>query len=95
MTDNKQIVINKNLHTTIKGYCASNENKIKEFAEAALEFAIDNKMTIDQLREKQYRDSVASVASGGNMIRYGKKNEEKIPDLNKITEEKTDDDDGW
>lgn len=93
--ENKQIVISKNLHRHLKSYCAQNDEKIKEYTEAALEFAINNKLTVEELKEKQYRDSLASTDMGGPMVRYGQKNisdnidakdekdEDDIPDIRK------------
>ena len=71
MIENKQIVISKSLHKDLKQYCASAEEKIKEYTEAALEYAIGRKMTVEELKEKQYKDSYASTSQGGPMLRYG------------------------
>ena len=84
MNENKQIVISKNLHKNLKSYCSLNEQKIKEYAEAALEYAIENQMTVEELKEKQYQDSYASTNRGDPMIRYGKK--ENIVEENPVEE---------
>lgn len=77
MSETKQVVINKDLHRKVKGFCVDKDQPIKEYAEAALEFAIDNEMTIEELKEKQYRDSLASTDIGGPMLRYGVINDQK------------------
>lgn len=86
MSDNKQIVINQSLHRNLKTHCAENDQKIKEYAEAALEYAMENQLTIEQLKEKQYRDSYASTAQGGPMVRYGSKKTPE-PEIEEIQEE--------
>ncbi len=75
--ENKQIIINKDLHKKVKSYCALTEQQIKEYTEAALQFAINNQLTVEDLKEKQYLDSYASTSIGGPMIRYGNKGKEE------------------
>lgn len=77
MSETKQVVINKELHRKVKGFCVNKDQPIKEYAEAVLEFAVENEMTIEKLKDKQYMDSLASTNNGGPMMRYGVINEQK------------------
>lgn len=83
--ENKQIVVNKNLHKNFKKYCADKEENMKEYTEALLEFAIFNDFTIEKLREKQYADSLSSTQIGGPMIRYGNNIIDKNDSVKNIT----------
>ena len=94
MSENKQIVINKSLHQNLKAFCAENDQKMKDYTEAVLENAIGQKLTIEEIQEKQYKDSYASTQKGGPMIRYGKK-ENKDDELPEITENVPEEKDEW
>ncbi len=99
MSETKQVVINKDLHKKVKGFCVDKDQPIKEYAEAALEFAVENEMTIEELKDKQYRDSLASTDMGGPMLRYGVINDQKEEKTSEPEREtmvkKSENEDGW
>jgi len=87
MSETKQIIISKQLHHNLKKYCVDNDVKIKDFTEAAVEAAILEKMTVEELKEKQYRDSLASTEKGGAMIRYGQAKHDNVKEAEKPEED--------
>jgi hypothetical protein len=87
MSETKQIIISKELHHNLKKYCVDNDVKIKDFTEAAVEAAILEKMTVEELKEKQYRDSFASTEQGQPMIRYGQAKHDNVKEAEEKPEE--------
>jgi hypothetical protein len=74
---NKQIVINQELHKDLKKFCADNSQPIKDYTETLLKYAIGQNLSLEDIQDKQKKDSFASVSKGGPMIRYSKKAKEE------------------
>jgi len=84
MSETKQIIISKDLHRNLKKYCADNDQAMRDFADAVIENAIIEQVTIEDLKQKQYRDSYASTQQGGPMVRYGVKQPDNIREAEAI-----------
>lgn len=73
-----QVSIDKDLHKAVKVYAALNNQKIYQFVEEALRSRIeslggdaDPEAAAGKMLEEQKRQSDASTAEGGPMVRFG------------------------